>query len=119
MARSSVAVATHLGGAVAAQAHTAFADGMHLALLIAAGIAAAAAITVATLLRRRPGQAPGDPRGDGSGGVLRSPHAGAHEAGDVPAQPAAELDLSVNVMAAPGRTGPDARTPQVAGAVQG
>ena len=41
MARSSVAVATHLGGTVAAQAHTAFADGMHLALLIAAGIAVA------------------------------------------------------------------------------
>ena len=40
-----------MGGAVAAQAHTAFADGLHLALLIAAGIVAAAAIGVATLLR--------------------------------------------------------------------
>jgi EmrB/QacA subfamily drug resistance transporter len=50
-ARSSVAVAAHLGGAVAAQAHTAFADGLHLALLIAAGIVLAAALTVATLLR--------------------------------------------------------------------
>lgn len=51
-ARSSVAVAAHLGGAVTAQSHTAFTDGMHLALLIAAGIAAVAAIAVATLLRR-------------------------------------------------------------------
>ena len=50
-ARSSVAVAAHLGGTVAAQAHTAFADGMHLALYVAAGIVAAAAAGVATLLR--------------------------------------------------------------------
>ncbi len=50
-ARSSVAVATRLGPAVAAQARTAFADGMHLALYIAAGIVLAAAITVGTLLR--------------------------------------------------------------------
>ena len=85
MARSSVAVATRLGGAVAVQAHTAFADGMHLALLIAAGIAAAAAIMVATLLRRRPGQVPGHPRGEHGDSVLRSPDADVHEAGDVPA----------------------------------
>jgi len=52
-ARSSVAVATRLGGAVAAQAHTAFADGLHLALLIAAGIALAAAVAVGMLLHRR------------------------------------------------------------------
>src|ERR1039457_158708 len=52
-ARSSVAVAARLGGVVAAHAQTAFADGMPLALLIAAGIVAAAAIAVATLLRRR------------------------------------------------------------------
>src|ERR1039457_5997608 len=52
-ARSSVAVAARLGGVVAAHAQTAFADGMHLALLTAAGIVAAAAIAVATLLRRR------------------------------------------------------------------
>jgi EmrB/QacA subfamily drug resistance transporter len=50
-ARSSVAVAAHLGGAVAAQAHTAFADGLHVALLAAAGLAAAAALAVAALLR--------------------------------------------------------------------
>lgn len=50
-ARSSVAVATRLGPAVAAQSRTAFADGMHLALYIAAGIVLAAAITVGTLLR--------------------------------------------------------------------
>jgi EmrB/QacA subfamily drug resistance transporter len=50
-ARSSVAVAAHMGGAVTAQAHGAFADGMHLALYIAAGIVIAAATAVATLLR--------------------------------------------------------------------
>ncbi|HEV2242729.1 MAG TPA: MFS transporter [Streptosporangiaceae bacterium] len=59
-ARSSVAVASRMGGAVAAQAHNAFADGMHLALYIAAGIVMAAAIAVATLLRGR--------RGDGKSG---------------------------------------------------
>ena len=42
-----------LGGDGPAQAHTAFADGLHLALLIAAGLVAAAAIAVATLLRGR------------------------------------------------------------------
>jgi EmrB/QacA subfamily drug resistance transporter len=50
-ARSSVAVAARMGGAVAAQAHSAFADGMHLALYIAAGIVIAAAPAVAALLR--------------------------------------------------------------------
>jgi EmrB/QacA subfamily drug resistance transporter len=50
-ARSSVAVATRLGGAVAAHAQTAFADGMQLALLITAGIVAAAAVAVAVLMR--------------------------------------------------------------------
>jgi DNA-binding transcriptional regulator YbjK len=50
-ARSSVAVAARMGGAVTAQAHGAFADGMHLALYIAAGIVIAAATAVATLLR--------------------------------------------------------------------
>ena len=52
-ARSSVAVASRLGGAVAAQAHDAFADGMHLALRIAAGIVILAAIAVAALLMRQ------------------------------------------------------------------
>jgi EmrB/QacA subfamily drug resistance transporter len=51
LARSSVAVATHLGGVVAVQAQSAFADGMHLALYVAAGIVTAAALGVATLLR--------------------------------------------------------------------
>jgi EmrB/QacA subfamily drug resistance transporter len=51
-ARSSVAVATHLGGTVAVQAQTAFADGMQLALLIAAGLVAVAAVTVALLMRQ-------------------------------------------------------------------
>jgi EmrB/QacA subfamily drug resistance transporter len=50
-ARSSVAVAAHFGGTVLTQAQQAFADGMHLALLIAAGIAVVAAITIAALLR--------------------------------------------------------------------
>jgi EmrB/QacA subfamily drug resistance transporter len=50
-ARASVAVAVHLGPAVADPARLAFASGLHLALLIAAGIAAAAAIAVATILR--------------------------------------------------------------------
>ena len=59
-ARSSVAVAARLGGTVAAHAQTAFADGMHISLLIAAGIVAAAAIAVATLLR--PGAAAGSAR---------------------------------------------------------
>jgi hypothetical protein len=53
-ARSSVAVAVHLNG-VAAQARTAFTGGLHLALLIAAGIVIAAAIGVATLLRGHDG----------------------------------------------------------------
>jgi EmrB/QacA subfamily drug resistance transporter len=53
MARSSVALAVRLGGPVAAQARTAFADGLHLALLIAAGVVGCAAIAVATLLRNR------------------------------------------------------------------
>jgi hypothetical protein len=50
-AKSSVAVATHLGGAVTAQAQHAFADGMHLALLVAAGLVLAVAVAVAALLR--------------------------------------------------------------------
>jgi len=52
-ARSSVAVATRLDPAVAAQARSAFADGMHLALYTAAGIVLAAAVTVGMLLRAR------------------------------------------------------------------
>jgi Na+/melibiose symporter-like transporter len=60
-ARASVAIASRLGGAVAAQAHPAFADGLHLALLIAAGMVAAAAIGVATLLRGQDRAASGTP----------------------------------------------------------
>src|SRR5215472_3058684 len=60
-ARSSVAVAARLGGAAAAQARTAFADGMHLALFIAAGIVAAAAIAVVILLRGHDRAASGIP----------------------------------------------------------
>jgi hypothetical protein len=51
-ARSSVAVAARLGGTVAAHAQVAFADGMQLALLITAGIVAAAAVSVAVLMRQ-------------------------------------------------------------------
>jgi EmrB/QacA subfamily drug resistance transporter len=51
-ARSSVAVAARLGGVVAEHAQTAFADGMHLALLVAAGLVAAAAVTVIALMGR-------------------------------------------------------------------
>jgi Na+/melibiose symporter-like transporter len=51
MARSSVAVAIRLGGSTAAQAQGAFADGLRLALLVAAGIVLAAAVAVAVLLR--------------------------------------------------------------------
>ena len=57
-AKVSVAVAAHMGGAVFAQAETAFADGMQLALRIAAGIVVGAAIGVAVLLRR-PATTPG------------------------------------------------------------
>jgi len=51
-AKASVAVAEHIGGAVFVQAQNAFADGMHLALRITAGIAVGAAIVIAILLRR-------------------------------------------------------------------
>ncbi|WP_197275106.1 MFS transporter [Luteipulveratus halotolerans] len=51
-ARESVAVATHIGGPVQAQAHAAFVDGMQLALLIAAGTLVAAAVSVVLLLSR-------------------------------------------------------------------
>jgi EmrB/QacA subfamily drug resistance transporter len=50
-ARSSVAVAAHLDGRVVSQADSAFANGLHLALLITAGIVIAAAIAVTALLR--------------------------------------------------------------------
>ncbi|MEU4083927.1 MFS transporter [Streptomyces aureus] len=55
-ARSSLAAAHAVGGPVSARATTAFVDGMHLALLGAAGAALLAALAVAALLRsaRRP-----------------------------------------------------------------
>jgi len=51
-ARSSVTVAARLGGIVTEHAQTAFADGMHLALLVAAGLVAAAAVAVIALMGR-------------------------------------------------------------------
>lgn len=51
-ARSSLALASRLGPAVADQAQTAFVDGMQYALLTAAGVVAAAAVAVAVTLRR-------------------------------------------------------------------
>jgi MFS family permease len=51
-ARSSLALAEHLGGTVAAHANGAFVEGMRAALMTGAGIAAAAAFTVAVVLRR-------------------------------------------------------------------
>lgn len=52
-ARSSVAIATHLSPAVATRAHDAFTDGLHIALLIAAGIVLTAAVAITTLLSGR------------------------------------------------------------------
>jgi MFS family permease len=52
-ARDSLAVASRIGGPVSAQASTAFIDGIHIALLAAAGTAVLAALAVATLLPRR------------------------------------------------------------------
>ncbi|MFD6920365.1 MFS transporter [Streptomyces sp. NPDC059944] len=53
-ARSSLAAAHAIGGPVSDQATTAFVDGMHVALLGAAGAAVLAAVTVALLLRSAP-----------------------------------------------------------------
>ena len=49
---AQLAIAARLGGTVTAHAQTAFTDGMHVALLIAAGVVAAAAVTVALLMRQ-------------------------------------------------------------------
>jgi EmrB/QacA subfamily drug resistance transporter len=53
-ARSSLALASRLGGSVTREAQAAFTDGMQSALLCAAAAVAAAAIAVAVLLRRAP-----------------------------------------------------------------
>ncbi len=55
-ARSSLAAATAIGGPVLDPARTAFADGLHTALLGASGAALLAALTVALLLRRPRGR---------------------------------------------------------------
>ncbi|HEY7174261.1 MAG TPA: MFS transporter [Micromonosporaceae bacterium] len=52
-ARDSFAVAAHLGGAVAAQGHLAFVDGLHVALFVAAGVVLVAAVVVGALLPQR------------------------------------------------------------------
>lgn len=51
-ARSSLTAATAIGDPVLGPARAAFADGLHIALLGAAGVALVAALAVATLLRR-------------------------------------------------------------------
>jgi EmrB/QacA subfamily drug resistance transporter len=51
-ARSSLAMAAHLGPAVEQRAQLAFADGMQVALLCAAVVVAATAVSVVALLRR-------------------------------------------------------------------
>jgi MFS family permease len=51
-AKSSFAIANHMGGQIAGHANTAFMSGMHVALYFAAGAALVAAVTVAGLLRR-------------------------------------------------------------------
>jgi MFS family permease len=55
-ARISLAVASRMGDPVAAQAQGAFVDGMHSALLFAAGVAVVAAVAVAGLLRHGAGR---------------------------------------------------------------
>ena len=55
-AKDSLAVASHLGGPVAAKADTAFIDGIHIALYTAAGAAALAAVVVFLMLSRRGGR---------------------------------------------------------------
>lgn len=52
-ARSSLGLATHIGGPVATQAQAAFTAGMHNALLWAAGLLALTAVAVAALLAGR------------------------------------------------------------------
>ena len=51
--KDSFAVAAHLGGPIATQANSAFVDGIHVALLAAAGAAVLAAVLVLSLLPRR------------------------------------------------------------------
>jgi EmrB/QacA subfamily drug resistance transporter len=52
-ARASFAIAIHAGGSTGVQARSAFVSGIHTGLLYASGAAILAAISVATLLRRR------------------------------------------------------------------
>ena len=61
-ARSSLALASQLGGPVARQAQTAFATGMQTALLTAAAVVALAAVSVAALLARQQDSATRQPR---------------------------------------------------------
>jgi Na+/melibiose symporter-like transporter len=52
--KESVAIASHLGGAISQHADAAFVSAMHVALLTASGVALAAAALVVALLSRRP-----------------------------------------------------------------
>jgi hypothetical protein len=54
--RHSIALASHLGGSLGAQANSAFVDGVQAALLVAAGVVATTAVVVAALLGHRSGQ---------------------------------------------------------------
>ncbi len=55
-ARSSLALATHLGPRVAASAQSAFVDGLHTALIVGAVALVAAAVAVTGLQRRSPSE---------------------------------------------------------------
>jgi hypothetical protein len=52
-AQGSFGVAVHIGGPVGTAAQSAFVDGLHFAMLAAAGVALVGAVVVSALLRRR------------------------------------------------------------------
>ncbi len=70
-ARISIAVASRMGEPVAVKAQVAFVDGLHSALLFAAGIALVAAVSVAFLLRHgeQEATAPAQSTSVGEGGA--------------------------------------------------
>ncbi|MEX5633113.1 MFS transporter [Parafrankia sp. FMc2] len=86
-ARSSLAVASHLGGAVQAHAQDAFVSGMRTALLCAAVAVTLAAAGVAALLRNH-----GIPASPASPASPSSPASEVSEASPVPGAPGAPAD---------------------------